>query len=125
MDEDGLVLAVQRGKTGSLPGSWEFPGGKVEPGEDREAALRRELREELHLVLDHDPLNPLLPSSHLYPFGAIRLWPFLCRLKRRPNLTLLEHSAQTWLPLSEARLLDWAPADVPILDELERVLSPS
>lgn len=96
----------------------------MEPGEDHEAALRREIWEELSLDLGGQVFSPLSPSAHAYSFATIRLWPMVCRLEIRPDLTLVEHAAQIWLPLPEARRLDWAPADVPILDKLERVLAP-
>lgn len=116
LDRQNTFLATQRAAEKSLGGLWEFPGGKVEPGETAEEALRRELREELHLTVDR--LLPLTPVIHHYDFGTIRLIPFQARCGLRPTLTLTEHIAAHWVDPEEARLLEWAPADLPILAEV-------
>lgn len=116
VDSKNTVLATQRPEHKALGGLWEFPGGKLHDGELAENALRREIREELHLELG--PLNPLSPVLHRYPFGVIRLIPFLACCDKRPVLRLAEHTAAEWVTLKEARLLEWAPADLPILAEL-------
>jgi 8-oxo-dGTP diphosphatase len=99
---------------------WEFPGGKVEDGEDHQSALRRELQEEL--CIEVGDLNALAPVTHAYDFGTIRLWPFLCRCEQPPRLKLVEHTDFVWSSLAEFRSLDWAPADVPVLAELADIL---
>lgn len=96
----------------SLGNHWEFLGGKVEGGERPELALRRELREELHLEVD--ALQPLPPSTHTYEFAIVRLLPFLSYCEDSPQIYLTEHSASRWVTLDEARELIWAPADLPI-----------
>lgn len=120
LDAQKSFLATQRSPTKSLGGLWEFPGGKVEEGESSEAALRRELGEELNLHVD--ALRPLTPITHHYDFGSIRLIPFLARCDVRPVLQLLEHSAAQWVTGEKATSLEWAPADLPILAELLSLL---
>jgi 8-oxo-dGTP diphosphatase len=120
LDSQNSFLAAQRPLQKSLGGLWEFPGGKVEVGESPEEALRRELREELHLEVDS--LHPLAPVTHRYDFGYIRLIPFLARCVARPALELVEHPAVRWVNTSDAHSLQWAPADLPILGELFSLL---
>ncbi|MCC5789490.1 MAG: (deoxy)nucleoside triphosphate pyrophosphohydrolase [Opitutales bacterium] len=116
IDSEGNLLATQRGEGKALPGLWEFPGGKIEKGETPETALRRECLEELHLPLGE--LQPLPKASHPYPFGTVILHPFLAKCQTRPALTLTEHLASCWIPLHEWPNLGWAPADIPVLEEL-------
>jgi 8-oxo-dGTP diphosphatase len=110
---DGLVLAARRSAAMDLPGRWEFPGGKVEPGEDPAACLVREIEEELGVTVAITGTLP--PTIHAYPGARIRLIPFLARLVRgepRP----LEHDRIRWLPPEDLPRLDWAPADLPVVD---------
>lgn len=118
-DPDGRLLAVQRAAGRTLAGFWEFPGGKIEPGESPESALRRELVEELDLDLSGlGEFAPLSPVTHAYDFATIRLIPFLIRCRARPSLRLLEHADHRWIAIGEAGALDWAPADLPVLAQL-------
>ncbi len=116
VDARGTWLATQRPHGKTLGGLWEFPGGKVENGESPENALRRELREELHLTVGS--LEPLAPVTHCYPFGSIRLLPFLARCRIRPPLVLNEHIRAQWLDADTAQTLPWAPADLPVLAQI-------
>lgn len=112
---DGLVLCVQRGRDGELPDLWEFPGGKIEPGETRGAALSREIREELLAevcVGEH-----IVTTVHQYPFAEVTLSTFYCVLLSS-GVTLTEHQAMAWLLPSELKTLEWAPADVPTVERL-------
>lgn len=120
LDSHDAFLATQRPPHKTLGGLWEFPGGKVEKGESPEEALRRELREELHLTVDS--FLPLTPVTHEYDFGSIQLIPFLTRCEQRPALELVEHSAACWVHSTSASSLAWAPADLPILAELLALL---
>lgn len=105
----------------SLGSHWEFPGGKVENEEDPEYALRRELREELHLEVD--VLHPLPPTVHAYSFATIRLIPYLSYCEDLPRIQLTEHAESRWVTINEARELKWAPADLPILESLKGYLA--
>ena len=120
VDQRNHLLATQRPDGGSLAGKWEFPGGKIENGEDQETALRRELREEL--CIEVGDLSALSPVIHEYEFGTIRLWPFMSRCAEPPQLKLVAHADYFWATLAEIRSLGWAPADVPILAELAELL---
>lgn len=113
IEQDGFVLATQRSSTMSMPLKWEFPGGKVNAGESLEDCLRRELNEELgvHVKIE----RPLLPTTYQYPLFTITLYPFVCSIQSG-EVTLHEHAALSWLPPRELRALDWADADVPIVD---------
>jgi 8-oxo-dGTP diphosphatase len=97
-----------------LADKWEFPGGKVEPGESPEAALIRELREELDI--DVEILRPLTPVIWDYGRGPIRLIPFICRIMNgEPEA--LDHAEVRWVAPGSLHELDWAEADGPILEE--------
>lgn len=116
MDASGRFLACRRPPHKSLGDLWEFPGGKLEPGESPEAALVRELREELQITVEI--LGDMPDVFHAYPNFSVRLIPRLCRiLQGEPQPT--EHTALRWCQPGEARLLEWAPADLPILERLE------
>jgi 8-oxo-dGTP diphosphatase len=119
IERDGRVLAAQRppGKSQAL--LWEFPGGKLEPGEAAEAALEREIREELHVEI---VLGARLTDAfHDYGIFAITLTPFVATLRdpaAGPHAA--EHVALRWCAPEELRALEWAPADVPIVEEYLR-----
>ena len=116
MAREGRGLGVRRAPGQKLEGKWEFPGGKLEPGEAAEAALVREIREELHLGI---VLGARLRDAvHDYGKFAITLTPFLavsCEAGAEPHAA--EHVALRWCAPAELRALDWAPADVPIVEE--------
>lgn len=117
---DGLVYCVQRGPGGSLPGMWEFPGGKIEPGEDETAALTREIQEEL--LCEVAVGTKITTTAHEYDFGTVRLTTYYCDLiAGEPTLT--EHAAEIWLRPDRLTDLTWAPADVPAIHQIVRHLS--
>lgn len=112
IERDGLVLAAQRSATMSLPLLWEFPGGKLEPGETPEQALIREVQEELGISVTIK--QALATTSHSYPNFTVTLHPFTCRWSGG-TLTLHEHNAMLWLRPEQMPALDWAAADRPII----------
>lgn len=117
---DGLILCAQRGPDGSLPGMWEFPGGKIEPGETPGDALTREIAEELECEVSVGEL--ITTTSHEYDFGVVELTTFYCEL-RSETPVLTEHAAVSWLPPTELGSLDWAPADIPAVELIEKAAS--
>lgn len=117
--KNGAVLCAQRGK-GSLAGLWEFPGGKIEPGESPRAALEREIEEELTCAVKVG--DKVTTTDHEYDFGIVSLTTFLCELVDGEP-TLSEHTAVRWLAPHDLHELDWAPADVPAVDLLRERLS--
>ncbi|MEZ4233263.1 MAG: (deoxy)nucleoside triphosphate pyrophosphohydrolase [Polyangiaceae bacterium] len=112
---DQRVLAARRGAAMREALKWEFPGGKIEPGESAEAALARELREELDVqVLVGERLGVSLTSS-------IELELYACRLHAgtpEPR----EHAELRWLTSGDLAVLDWAPADIPLLEVVAAAL---
>ena len=113
----GKVLCVQRGPSGSLPGLWEFPGGKIEPGETPQAALIREIQEELRC--DIAVGDEVTTTSHEYGFGVVHLTTFYCDLVfGTPHL--VEHTDLVWSEPSDLRRLEWAPADIPTIELVEQ-----
>lgn len=113
--KDGLVLCAQRGSAGNLAGLWEFPGGKIEPGESPRVALQREIAEELSCEVEVG--DQVTATTHEYDFGVVTLTTFYCRLVAgTPMLT--EHAAIAWLLPSELTTIEWAPADVPTVSQI-------
>jgi 8-oxo-dGTP diphosphatase len=114
--DQGLVLCAKRGPHGSLAGMWEFPGGKIEPGETPREALQREIDEELGCTVsvgDH-----VETTSHQYDFGIVTLTTFYCDLvSGTPTLT--EHEAVRWLSPTNLAELEWAPADLPAVEKIQ------
>ncbi len=113
------VLVAQRPHHKRQGGLWELPGGKVDPGETDADALVRELREELDV--DVTPGEHLATSRHAYEHGTIELVAVACRL-RRGTPRAVEHAELRWMRAGEFETLDWAPADVPLLDAVRRAL---
>lgn len=110
--EDGKVLVTQRSQTMTLPLKIEFPGGKVEPGELPQACLIREIQEELSL--DIEIISELPSNQHSYPGARINLIPFVCRILAG-TIILSEHAAYAWLEATELNDMDWAAADIPVV----------
>lgn len=110
VEVDGNVLCMQRGLTRYSYTShlWEFPGGKIEPGETPQQALHRELLEEMDLdVQVHDLLATV---THDYPDFSITLAAYRCSAATTA-FTMREHAASRWLPWAELPSLDWCAAD--------------
>lgn len=110
---DAKILCAQRGPAGSLGGMWEFPGGKMEPGETPRDALVREIDEELRCeVIVGDEVTT---TTYGYDFGTVTLTTFWCTLVAgEPVLT--EHAAVQWRTPADLADLAWAPADIPAVE---------
>jgi 8-oxo-dGTP diphosphatase len=113
IEHNGLVLAAQRKEGMKLPLKWEFPGGKIEVGESPEGCLKRELVEEmgLHVAID----CPLDSVTHRYSFFTVTLYPFVCTILSG-EIALHEHAAILWLPPEKLSSLDWAAADITVIE---------
>jgi 8-oxo-dGTP diphosphatase len=112
---DGRILCAKRGGDGPLAGKWEFPCGKVEQGETPEAALRREIHEELGCEIEVG--DEVAATTHGYDFATVTLTTFRCHLvSGTPHLT--DHSELAWLAPADLATLDWAPADLPAVERL-------
>lgn len=115
IQEEGKILVTQRGTTKDQQLKWEFPGGKVEANESPEECLLREIREELGILIRI--IEPFSPQDHDYGTHSIRLLPFLCSYESGA-LSLSEHQDARWLTISELPGLDWAAADIAVVEEL-------
>jgi len=115
---NGKILCMQRNlsKYDYVSLKYEFPGGKIDPGETKEMALSRELREELDLEVEIE--KEFLTVEHEYPDFKITLHSFLCK-SPTDKITLKEHLAFQWLSINELDTLDWAAADIPIIKKLK------
>ncbi len=114
VDIDGRVLLGKRPAGKAMAGLWEFPGGKIEPGETPEACLIRELDEELDIAITHACLAPFVFASHAYEGHHLLMPLFLCRRwEGQPRAK--EHEALAWV--KPARMSDYAmpPADAPLV----------
>jgi 8-oxo-dGTP diphosphatase len=120
-DERGRVLLQQRAPGRAMAGLWEFPGGKVEEGELPEAALVRELREELGIRVAADQLAPACFASAPVGERHMILLLYLCR-RWRGEARPLDASALLWARPGEMRALAMPPADTPLIDLLEALL---
>ena len=116
--KNGKFLCTQRANTKYLAYKWEFPGGKVEPGEQLEDALIREIKEELGCSISIKKY--LLTTEHHYDFGTVKINAFLCQLIDNDPICL-EHNKICWLDINELNNLDWAEADLPIVSYLQNI----
>ena len=116
---DGRVLGCQRSTPPEAAGKWEFPGGKVEPGESDAEALVRECREELGVRVEvGERVGPDVPLAH----GRAVLRVYAVRLLDGDVPRALEHAAMRWLAADELDTVPWLPADRPIVAELPALL---
>jgi len=121
MFHGGKVLVMRRAPFMSWPGSWEFPGGKLEPGETAEQCLSRELREELSIEASVGPL--VAENSHPYDFGTVHLSVFLVT-EWSGEFSLIVHDDMRWVPLNELPgFPGLLPADIPVAKALRDKLS--
>lgn len=113
--DNDRIFATQRGY-GEFKDWWEFPGGKLEPGETPEDALRREIREELATEIEVGEL--LTTVEYDYPTWHLTMHCFMCNVIKG-DLVLLEHEAAKWLTREELHSVNWLPADEGIIELLK------
>ena len=121
IDPDGRVLVSQRPQGKSLAGLWEFPGGKIEPGERPEAALIRELKEELNIDVTASCLAPLTFASHAYDEFHLLMPLYVCR-RWKGEAKAMEGQVLKWVRAKALRELAMPPADLPLIPHLEELL---
>ena len=114
-DAQGRIFATQRGY-GDWKDYWEFPGGKIEPGETTQEALEREILEELdtRIIIE----RPVTTVEYDYPTFHLTMHCYLCRVESGA-LTLKEHEAARWLAKEEINSVRWLPADVQVIENLK------
>ena len=117
-DDNGRIFATQRGY-GDFKDGWEFPGGKMEPGESPEEALKREIREELETSIVVERLVQTVEWD--YPKFHLTMHCFWCHLESG-SLTLKEHEAARWLTIDQLDSVDWLPADLQVINILSDVM---
>ena len=114
---ENKILCVQRGenKLDYISKKYEFPGGKMEVGETKEETIKREILEELNMKIEVQ--EEFITVTHQYPDFILTMHSFICKCDS-PTLTLTEHIDFKWLNKDELSNLDWAAADIPIVNEL-------
>jgi 8-oxo-dGTP diphosphatase len=122
IDADGRVLIAQRPAGKAMAGLWEFPGGKVEPGERPEQSLIRELKEELGIVVNEVCLAPLTFASHSYPDFHLLMPLYVCR-RWEGIVTAQEGQQLAWVRVNRLRDYPMPPADEPLVAHLMGLLS--
>ena len=115
IQRDGAYFATQRGY-GEFEGMWEFPGGKIEPGESSEDALKREIQEELGVDIVIEDL--ICTTEYDYPSFHLTMHCYLCRVEAG-EVELREHKSARWLRPAELGSVEWLPADKEIVDKLK------
>ena len=121
VDSDGRVLLAQRPAGKAMAGLWEFPGGKVQPGEVPEAALIRELKEELDIDVTAACLAPLSFASHRYERFHLLMPLYVCR-RWQGIVTAREGQALTWVRAQKLDQYQMPPADKPLVAALRDLL---
>ena len=121
IDADNRVLVTQRPEGKALAGLWEFPGGKLEPGERPEPALIRELAEELGITVQEACLAPLTFASHAYESFHLLMPLYICR-KWQGTVTAREHQQLAWVRANKLRDYPMPPADIPLIAHLTDLL---
>lgn len=115
IQRDGAYFATQRGY-GEFEGMWEFPGGKIEPGESRESALKREIQEELGI--DITIVKFLCTTDYDYPSFHLTMYCYLCCVEST-EIELREHKSACWLTTELLDSVEWLPADKEVIYELK------
>lgn len=117
LHQNGRYLATQRGY-GEFEGMWEFPGGKIEPGEIQEDALKREIQEELGIEIIIE--KQLCTTEYDYPSFHLSMNCFLCSISSG-EIELREHKSARWLTTEQMNTLEWLPADIKIIELLKQL----
>ena len=117
-ENQNKIFTTQRGY-GEFKGMWEFPGGKMEPNERREEALKREIREELSTEISI--CDFIQTIEYDYPNFHLTMHCFLCEVVSG-DLTLIEHEDSKWLSVNELNCVEWLPADIGVLDKVKEHL---
>ena len=115
LHRDGAYFATQRGY-GEFEGMWEFPGGKIEPGESHEVALKREIQEELGVDIAIE--NLLCTTEYDYPSFHLTMHCYLCSIASG-EIELREHKSALWLTSDKLEDVAWLPADKEVIDKLK------
>ena len=115
-DDEGRIFATQRGY-GDYKDGWEFPGGKMEPGETPEEALKREIWEELETMIVVERLVQTVEYD--YPKFSLKMHCFWCHIESG-GLTLKEYEAAKWLSKDNLDSVKWLPADLEVIKELKK-----
>jgi len=111
IENNGKILVAQRGRGMTHPGKWEFPGGKIEPGETARECLIREIDEELSLQINIKTELPVF--HHSYPDRQIALYPYICTSNTQKTIPG-EHQYVAWLLPGDLHSLNWAEADIKV-----------
>jgi len=122
IDADKRVLLAQRPQGKQLAGLWEFPGGKLDPGERPEQALIRELHEELGITVQEPCLAPLTFASHSYADFHLLMPLYVCR-RWEGFVTAREGQNLAWVRANKLRSYEMPPADIPLIPHLIDLLS--
>jgi len=112
--QDGKVLAALRSRQMTQSWNWEFPGGKIDEEESAEQCIKREIQEELDVMINID--MRLTPIVHTYPDNTIELIPFVCSILSG-EVKAVEHEKVCWFTPEQLPSLNWAAADEPVLKE--------
>lgn len=115
--KDGAYFATQRGY-GEFEGMWEFPGGKIEPGESSEDALKREIQEELGVDIVIEDL--ICTTEYDYPSFHLTMHCYLCRVEAG-EIELREHKSARWLTIELLDSVEWLPADKEVISRLNNL----
>ena len=121
IDADGRVLLAERPEGKTMAGLWEFPGGKVEPGEQPEQTLIRELNEELDVVVNESCLAPLTFASHAYPDFHLLMPLYVCR-RWKGIVRAREGQRLVWVRPNRLKDYKMPPADEPLIAHLTTLL---
>lgn len=119
IQRDRAYFATQRGY-GEFEGMWEFPGGKIEPGESRDIALKREIQEELGVDITIDKF--ICTTDYDYPSFHLTMHCYLCSIESG-EIKLREHKSARWLTKETLDSVEWLPADKEVVDKLNTIIN--